>query len=63
MIEVKDYCNNNALIDPLSVEVVLQEEKDGEKITRVFFNGGWHINLIEDYEEVKHKLDKAMNYF
>ena len=63
MIEVEDYDGNEALIDPLSIQFVLQGEKEGIKVTRVFFNNGCHVNLIENYEEVKNKINKAMNYF
>ena len=63
MIEVKDYCDDNALIDPLTIQAVVQGEKEGKKITKIYFNGGWHINLNEDYEDVKRKLNEVMNYF
>ena len=60
-IEVKDAMGEEALIDPLSVQAVEQIPEENKTI--VYFTGRFSMELTEPYEELKHKLNEALEFF
>ena len=59
-IEVKDAMGEEALIDPLSVQAVEQIPEENKTI--VYFTGRFSMELTESYEDLKHKLNEALNW-